>query len=83
MYQTQQKIELEESTLGFTERDLQSKAILNTDMNALNRYKIQKKNFFEIKNTVNEYSVIKDEIYNLRNEMLEIKKMLSFIVSKN
>jgi len=83
MYQTQQKIELEESTFGFTERDLQSKAILNTDMNALNRYKIQKKNFFEIKNTVNEYSVIKDEIYNLRNEMLEIKKMLSFIVSKN
>ena len=37
-----EKIKIAEPVRGFTERDRNSKAILNTDMDSLLKYKIQK-----------------------------------------
>jgi hypothetical protein len=40
---TNEKIKIAEPVRGFTERDRNSKAILNTDMDSLLKYKIQKR----------------------------------------
>ena len=42
------KIEIIEPVAGFTERDPNSKAILNTDMDSLLKHKIQRRRFSEI-----------------------------------
>jgi hypothetical protein len=54
-------------------RDLHSKAILETNMNAVQRYEQQRKLFDERNNQ-------KEEIINLKEEVSEIKQMLKIII---
>jgi len=49
------KIELEDKSLGFSQRDLNSKAILNTDMHSLVNYKTRKRRAEEISKSTNNY----------------------------
>ena len=66
------RIELDEKISGFTERDLHSKAILNTDSVGLLRYKINRQKNIKI----NKGHRVADEMFALKNEMNEIKKLL-------
>lgn len=56
------------------QKDSESKAILNVDKNALNAYKAQRKT---IKKAMN----VNAEIENLKQDMLEIKSMLSQLIN--
>lgn len=79
---TQEKIEIIEPVGGFTEREKNSKALLNTDMNSLLQYKIKRRNFLEINKTNGDVSVMKEEINELKNDLGEIKTLLKQIVDK-
>ncbi len=70
------RIELDEKISGFTERDLHSKAILNTDSVGLLRYKINRQKNIKINKGVAEAHRVADEMFELKNEMNEIKKLL-------
>lgn len=72
----QEKIEIIEPVSGFTEREKNSKAILNTDIDSLLRYKIQKRKFSEINKNNSEMSNMKNEINSLKNDLSEIKELL-------
>lgn len=76
------KVELKEKTLGFTERDINSKAILNTDVGALLKYKIQKYRSEKIRESAAELSKVKSDINNIRNELCEIKNLLLKITTR-
>lgn len=78
-----QKLIVEEPLNGFTERDSNSKAILNTDMNSLLRYKIQKRKFSEINKSATEISKVKTEVEEIKNDLCEIKKLLLQITQKS
>lgn len=80
---TPQKLKVEDPVLGFTERDSNSKAILNTDMNSLLRYKIQKRKFSEINKSATEISKVKTEVEEIKNDLCEIKKLLLQITQKS
>lgn len=74
-----QKIELSENKNGFTERDMYSKAILNTDPESLLKYKIQRNRYkmlsirnSEIENLKNEYQSLKEEIGEIKTLLLQI-----------
>lgn len=70
------KLTVEDPVLGFTERDAKSKAILNTDMKSLLKYKIQRRKFSQINKTDNELNVVKNEIAEIKNDLSEIKQLL-------
>ena len=72
----QEKIEIIEPVAGFTEREKDSKALLNTDLQSLLRYKIQRRKFSEININNLEMNNIKGEINNLKNDLSEIKELL-------
>ena len=76
-----QKLTIVDSVKGFTERDSESKAILNTDMDALLRYKIQKRRMSDINKTKNEMAEMKDELDDLKQDLLEIKSLLHKITT--
>lgn len=71
-----EKIELIEPVDGFTEREKNSKAILNTDIDSLLRYKIQRRKFSEINKNNSEMTVMKNEINSLKDDLSEIKELL-------
>jgi len=67
------KIKVDKPQLGFTEREYSSKAILNTDVASLLRYKIQKQ---KNNSSLSELNSVKEEVSEIRNELQEIKKLL-------
>jgi peptidoglycan hydrolase CwlO-like protein len=78
----QNKISISDPTNGFTERDANSKAILNTDMNSLLKYKIQKRKIFDINQSKENINEIYKEIDEIRNDISEIKNLLLTIAGK-
>lgn len=72
----QEKIELKDSKNGFSERDLHSKAILNTDSDMLLKYKIQRNRHITMNASVAEIEKIKNEFQTLKNELCDIKQLL-------
>jgi len=71
-----EKLKMKEVVGGFTERDVNSKALLNTDMESLLRYKIQKRKL----GNSSEVEKMRDEVTNLKNEMIEIKELLLTLI---
>lgn len=80
---TQEKIKLAEPLNGFTERDKNSKAILNTDMDSYLKSKIQRRNMSDINKSTQELSTIRDEVSELKKDLTEIKSMLLQITNNN
>jgi hypothetical protein len=76
------KIEIIEPVSGFTERESNSKALLNTDVDSLLKYKIQKRRFSEINRNVGEVSKVKLEVEQIKNDLYEIKQLLLQITQK-
>ena len=71
-----EKILIDEPVRGFTERDRNSKAILNTDMDSLLKYKIQKRKISDINKSRNEIALIRDEVDSIKSDLSEIKQLL-------
>jgi hypothetical protein len=71
-----EKIKLAEPLNGFTERDRNSKAILNTDMDSYLKSKIQRRNMYEMNRSTQELNVIRNEVSELKKDLTEIKNML-------
>lgn len=71
-----QKLKILEPVSGFTERDAHSKAILNTDIDLLLKYKIQRRKMANSKEIEN----IREDVINLKNEMIEIKELLLTLI---
>jgi len=78
----QNKIPIADSTNGFTERDANSKAILNTDINSLLKYKIQRRKISNIDKTKEEIDAINLEVNEIKNDIREIKNLLLLITGK-
>lgn len=70
------KIKMKEIVGGFTERDVNSKALLNTDMDSLLKYKIQKR---RLSSSI-EMEKIKTDVIELKSELDEIKQLLLTLV---
>ena len=71
-----EKVKVIEPVQGFTERDLSSKAILNTDIDALLRYKIQKRKISDINRNRTELNAMQVEIEGIKSDLGEIKNLL-------
>ncbi len=76
------KINISDPVLGFTERDFQSKAILNTDADALLKYKIQRRKMIDINKNRDEMLMIKSQVSELKNDICEIKSLLLSLTSR-
>jgi hypothetical protein len=76
-----QKLTIVDSVKGFTERDADSKAILNTDLDALLKYKIQKRRMSDINKTKTEMADMKGELDSLKQDLIEIKSLLHKITT--
>ena len=63
-------------------RDIHSKALLNTDLNALQRYRRERAYFNKQQSDINILKGQVDELTTIREEMLEIKILLKEIISK-
>ena len=77
-----EKILIADPVRGFTERDRSSKAILNTDMNSLLQYKIQKRKISDINKSRNEIALIRDEVDSIKSDLSEIKQLLLQITNE-
>jgi hypothetical protein len=77
-----QKLTVIDPVAGFTERDPNSKAILNTDMDSLLKHKIQRRRFSEINRNSKEIVNVRQEIDDIRNDISEIKQLLLQITKK-
>lgn len=73
-------IELSEPVHGFTHRDAHSKALLNTDLSGLTKYKLQRERHFQ---NIQEMNKVKSDISSLRDEMKEIKNLLLALTKNN
>lgn len=73
------KLKVKDPVSGFTERDSHSKAILNTDVSGLLKYKLQRKKFSDINRTSSDINEVKQEVDNIKNELSEIKDLLKQI----
>ena len=82
MSQVLDKISIIEPTNGFTERDVNSKAILNTDINSFLKYKIQKRKTLDINQSKENINEIYKEIDEIKNDINEIKNLLLTIAGK-
>lgn len=71
-----EKIKIAEPVRGFTERDRNSKAILNTDIDSLLKYKIQKRKISDINKSTNEIALIRGEVDSIKSDLGEIKHLL-------
>lgn len=69
-------IQLAEKVSGFSERDLHSKALLNTDTDALIRYKLQKQRALRDTQSSEDIVSMKQELLCLKNDLNCIKEML-------
>jgi hypothetical protein len=76
----ERRIELSEPIHGFTERDAHSKALLNTDLSGLMKYKMQREKHFH---NIQEMNRVKSDISSLKEELVEIKELLLMITKKN
>ncbi len=74
------KIKLSEPIHGFTQRDAHSKALLNTDLSGLMKYKLQRERHFQ---GIQEINKVKSDISSLKDELKEIKDILLLISKKN
>jgi len=74
-----EKVKMKEIVSGFTERDIDSKALLNTDIESLLKYKIQRKKFVGSQ----EVEKMKTEMEELKSELSEIKALLLTIAKSN
>jgi len=83
MISSKNKVPIIEPVRGFTERDIHSKAILNTDMDSLLKYKIQKRKFTEINKGAEELSQIRNEVHLMKTELSDIKRMLLQITNES
>ena len=63
-------------------RDIHSKALLNTDYNALQRHRKERAYFQKQQNDINMLRSQVDELSKVREEMLEIKGLLKEIIKK-
>ena len=63
-------------------RDVHSKALLNTDYNALQQHRREKLYFQKQQNDINILRSQVEELSTIRVEMLEIKTLLKQIISK-
>ena len=63
-------------------RDIHSKALLNTDYNALQQHRREKLYFQKQQNDINILRSQVEELSTIRVEMLEIKTLLKQIISK-
>ena len=63
-------------------RDGHSKALLNTDYNALQQHRRERAYFFKQQSDINILKGQVDELTVIREEMLEIKILLKEIISK-
>ena len=63
-------------------RDVHSKALLNTDYNALQQHRREKLYFQKQQNDINILRGQVEELNTIRVEMLEIKTLLKQIISK-
>ena len=63
-------------------RDVHSKALLNTDYNALQQHRRERVYFQNQQNDINILRVQVEELSSIREEMLEIKILLKEIISK-
>jgi hypothetical protein len=77
-----EKILIAEPVRGFTERDRNSKAILNTDMDSLLKYKIQKRKNSDIHKSRNEIALIRTEVDSIKSDLNEIKALLKQITTR-
>jgi hypothetical protein len=73
------KVELDEKAYGFTERSVHSKALLNTDLDSLLRYKIKKQKMISQNN---EMVSMKAEIENFRTDLSEIRELIQQLLRK-
>ena len=80
--QIKEKISIADPTNGFTERDVNSKAILNTDMSSLLKYKIQKRKILDINQSKEDINEIYKEVDQIKNDIREIKDLLLTIAGK-
>jgi len=71
-----EKIAIIEPSNGFTERDASSKALLNTDVDSLLKYKIQKRKLSDINKSRNDIALIRDEVDSIKSDLSEIKQLL-------
>lgn len=75
------KLIVADAYAGFTERESHSKALLNTDVQSLLKYKIQRKKFT---GGTQDIERMKSEVNEIREELSEIKALLLKITeSKN
>ena len=70
------KLKLEEEVSGFTERDYESKAILNTDVESLLAYKLQKQKQIEKMDQTEEINTLKSQVTEIKQDVTEIRLML-------
>ena len=63
-------------------RDIHSKALLNTDYNALQQHRKEKAYFQKQQSDINILSSQVNELTGIREEMLEIKTLLREIIKK-
>jgi len=75
------KIDLEEKFAGITERDSHSKALLNTDTEALLQYKIKKQKSINQRRMANELDFLKTKVADLSSDITDIKTLLTELVS--
>jgi len=83
MISSKNKVPIIEPVRGFTERDIHSKAILNTDVDSLLKYKIQKRKFTDINKGAEELSQIRNEVHLMKTELSDIKRMLLQITNES
>ena len=63
-------------------RDIHSKALLNTDYNALQQHRRERVYFQNQQNDINILRVQVEELSSIREEMLEIKILLREVIRK-
>ena len=78
-----EKIKIAEPVRGFTERDINSKAILNTDVDSLLKYKIQKRKASELNKNASDINILRSEVVQIKSDLSEIKSMLLQITNNN
>jgi hypothetical protein len=76
----ERRIELSEPIHGFTHRDAHSKALLNTDLSGLMKYKMQREKHFR---DIQEMNKVKSDIVSLKDDLKEIKELLLIVSKKN
>ena len=77
-----EKLIVEEPVNGFTERDGESKAILNTDRHKLLQYKIQRQRFININNQKEEIDDLKKDVKSMKDDLLLIKDSLRELLQR-